>query len=167
MAWSIPKADPTVAWAAGLFDGEGCISIGRTRNAKAVGRPAQCRLFYIPRLLVRMTSVGSLRHFQRAFHAGTISGPELNPRHITYRPVYTWSIRTRDGIQTILMAMLPYLTVKRREALLMLQFLRISIPRDETSRYSVQQQRQREKLYWRLRAAKKDYDGQREADPLA
>ena len=83
-----------MAWAAGLFEGEGCIAPG--------GRRA---------LTLRMCDEDVVRRFARVVGAGRVrqhySG---NERH---RPSWEWSVGTYDDCRRILLAFLPHLGDRR------------------------------------------------------
>lgn len=72
-----------LAWAAGFFDGEGCVSNSRTTNGK------------ILRLIVTQTNLATLERFRNAvFGLGRIGGPRQVKN---YKPCWNWNA---DGFYT-------------------------------------------------------------------
>lgn len=94
------------AYLAGFFDGEGCIWANQSGIRLQIGQinPAPLKLFAerygIPIYRVRRDN-----------------------RKASYRDVYTWQTGKHDVIRTALTEWMPYLTVKRDEAIVALQFL--------------------------------------------
>lgn len=110
------------AWAAGLFDGEGCSSLLRHRTH--VG-------YMIPELSVTQSSlVGSpevLQRFSVIVGAGHISGP-YSQRNATM-DVYRWKAAALSDVEHILAEIWPWLgEVKRTQAQRMLDVLRAQPP---------------------------------------
>src|SRR3990167_5406713 len=61
----LPEWDPIeIAWAAGLFEGEGCISVHRSK-----GRRPQ------PKLNIAMTDLEPMERFAKALGVGNVTGP--------------------------------------------------------------------------------------------
>lgn len=92
-----------MAWAAGLFEGEG--SITHTRNS---GRQSRQRW-----LTLSMTDGDVVRRFARVVACGTVKLHErTNPR---WEPIYKWTCSRWADTERVLRAFLPYLG-KRRSA---------------------------------------------------
>lgn len=88
------------AWAAGLFEGEGCISDDELR--------------------LKMTDEDVVRRFAAVVGLGTIY-PPYRSRQPNRRPAWVWVSGRRHDVEVILARFLPYLGVRRatraREAL--------------------------------------------------
>ena len=86
-----------LAWAIGLFEGEGCIYL---RNNKP-----QVHLF------VRMTDLDVLERLQ-ALWGGTIKSctPSKNPND---KPVWRWALYKKEAVKNILIDILPHLSARR------------------------------------------------------
>ena len=108
-------------WAAGFFDGEGCITVGRTK--KPLNRDA----WFSVRFLLTNTHRGALERFQDMFR-GTISARKQIPGR---QQIYQLRL---DGklCERCLEALLPHSTVKRVQidaALTMRKLLTSNDPR--------------------------------------
>jgi hypothetical protein len=94
-----------VAWAAGLFEGEG--SVGMTGRNKAPQ----------PRMSIGMSDKDVLDEFARIVGIGKVYGPyrgqgRKTPEH--YKPMYMWRPGRITEIQQVLRAFWPYLGERRR-----------------------------------------------------
>lgn len=98
-----------LAWAAGLFEGEGCIQCPR---------PANRRKAY-PGLSLCMTDEDVVRRFHLTVECGTVRKRE--PRREGWKAAWVWSTQQAREVERLLMAFLPYLGSRRaskaREAL--------------------------------------------------
>lgn len=70
-----------LAWAAGIFEGEGSLSL-------AAGK--------YPRITVSMTDEDTMRRFARAMEVGKIYGPYTRGRH---KPYHAWTACTFEDVQ--------------------------------------------------------------------
>lgn len=114
----VERSDVWRAWAAGLFDGEGCSSLLRHRTHSG---------YKTGELSVTQSSlVGSpevLRRFAAVVGAGYISGPY--PQRNTTMDVYRWKVAALSDVERVIAEMWPWLsTVKRTQAQQMLDVLR-------------------------------------------
>jgi hypothetical protein len=83
-----------MAWAAGLFDGEGCVSASHAEGRK---RKDGTQRTY-PRLYVGNTDVRLLIRFQQAVGVGKIHGPYGRfSRGKEVRPMYQWTASHAAG----------------------------------------------------------------------
>lgn len=106
-------------WAAGLFEGEGCIVI-RTDKRDNWGRK-------IVALQLKMTDRDVVERFGTVMGVGRVSGPHPNGR---LKPQYIWKAAARRDVQSVLNKMLPFLgerrTSKAREAQILFQVQPVS-----------------------------------------
>jgi hypothetical protein len=90
-----------IAWAAGLFEGEGCISLNKEGK-------------YIVSL--QMCDEDVVRSFAEVIGYGTVLGPyqrsKYNPNA---RPLWRWHAIKRGDVYAVLKALLPYLHSRRTE----------------------------------------------------
>jgi hypothetical protein len=98
-----------LAWAAGFFDGEGCIS--RKKGGKRTWR-----------LVVQQNVRPPLEVLERLF-GGTLYGPYTRQRSRDgvgqfSNPYYVWRLNTQADVLFALECMYPYLRVKGAEALI-------------------------------------------------
>lgn len=102
----MPEVDSLLSleYLAGFFDGEGCVCTGRKKNGT-------------PWLSVSVTQLARhrvvLEEFQRRW-GGAIIPQKTRPHH---RPCLFWRAITKGGVGALI-EMLPYLQVKRRQAIL-------------------------------------------------
>lgn len=90
-------------WAAGLFEGEGCVTACEGRR----------------RLSLKMTQEASVQRFHNAIGVGTVYGPYANRSGETdgypRSPFWIW-VADLDAADTAAAALFPHLTEWRREA---------------------------------------------------
>ncbi len=97
---NIEYNDVDVAWAAGLFEGEGCLyTTGKT------GITAQ----------VCMTDQDVIQKFRDILGFGNIEGP-IRDKHFKehYKDQYRWRTSNKNSIDIIYQLFLPYLGSRRR-----------------------------------------------------
>jgi len=88
-------------WAAGLFEGEGCIQKDNRRE----------RAYY---LCLRMCDQDVVEKFAEVMGIGNVV--RLHPpahRKKGHSPFYSWTISSRDGVRKCLAAMLPHFGNRR------------------------------------------------------
>jgi len=100
---AIVAKDPNVAWAAGLFEGEGCFSFGSgdTGNRSL-------------RAMITMTDLDVLEKFQSVVGMGTIRKRKLNPPH---KQQWSWYINSFLEFQSLAVMLWPWLCSRRRAKL--------------------------------------------------
>lgn len=97
------------AWAAGLFEGEGCITIMKTKGRVKKDGTGGERIYRYPRLTMSLTDEDVLRRFG-AIAGGTIRGPyHKNPK---YKPIWYWQVGGEAAKKTAEF-LLPYLGTRR------------------------------------------------------
>lgn len=126
-----------LAWAAGLFDGEGTI-----------GYDPRGRML---RLRVQMTHEPTVRRFARTF-------PRAAAHFMWYRTkghrlAITWNCQRTAAVKEVLESLLPYLVAKRREARIALTWVRARRLHNGV-RYSPREIARARRLYLALRAEK-------------
>lgn len=93
-----------LAYAAGLVDGEGCLSINR------------CNQQFQPRIAVSMTNPTGLELLVSLF-----GGNILEPKHkVIRKQLYEWKLHNSKAINAIL-ELIPYLKVKLPQAAVLLK----------------------------------------------
>jgi hypothetical protein len=102
----IQTSDPCeIAWAAGLFEGEGSISIS---TASRFGH-----------LRIVGTDEDTVRKFSEIVKCGAVYGPytvkqrRLDGAH--KKPFWSWQTGHRDHVRAVLSAMYPWLSERRRQ----------------------------------------------------
>jgi len=108
-------ADPAIlAYAAGLVDGEGCISLRRQRQLAG-----QSGNGYGLQVTIVNTKVSMICWLKQ--HFGALYGVR---RCVRYRSMYEWYVCGKQAAQFV-EAILPYLVVKREQAQVVIDFMEI------------------------------------------
>jgi hypothetical protein len=94
----MPTPGERVAWAAGIFEGEGCVTDVNGRFA----------------LLVKNTDEWVIRRFHGIVEVGTVYGPYRNSEADGHRrkPFWTWSAYEEDALDAMQM-LAPWLSKRR------------------------------------------------------
>lgn len=92
-----------IAWAAGLFDGEGCFSVGRGRYGLTYARAS-----------LTSTDRDIAERFQEAMGCGTIIVHKPGPPR---KPQYRWRTNSRADFNRVAALLRPYLCSRRAERL--------------------------------------------------
>lgn len=93
--------DAEIAWAAGLFEGEGCFHITKTPWGSKV-----------PTLSIQMTDRDVLEKFQRIVDSAGVSGPvDRGPRR---KLMYKIDVAERAAVKRVTTAFLPWLCERRK-----------------------------------------------------
>lgn len=96
----------TIEWAAGLFEGEGCILLRGSGKRRKDGTRSQT-----PSLYVGMTDLEVLGSFRRVVGGGgSITGPYKAPKR---KPMWHWTA-TWKAARGIAPRLYPYLGTRRR-----------------------------------------------------
>lgn len=106
-----------IAYAAGIFDGEGCIMInmGKRKNRPATSKASPR---YCIRASVSNTDYLLLQRFKDTFN-GSIQTPKRLQAH--HAQGWTWYVTSKQA-EIFLMRIRPYLLVKYRQVALALEF---------------------------------------------
>ncbi len=109
------------AYAAGLIDGEGCISISRVnykRTSRKTGGSSIAGTLHIA-----MTDRAAVDYVRQAFgNVGREATTDKSERYarLGWKPTYHWVLSTQQAA-AVLKEVLPYLRVKRRQAELLIK----------------------------------------------
>ena len=104
---------------AGIIDGEGCITIGR-------GFRPNGTINYNAIIAVTNTNKDVIVWIQRNFGGGFYLSKGNDAR---CKPSYRWRLFKKESIELILLAILPYLIIKKQQAQILLNFVRL--PRND------------------------------------
>jgi hypothetical protein len=127
-----------LAYLAGIIDGEGCISIVRLNR----GRKS---LAYILRVICNMNAPAQPLLLLKQIFGGRLGGP--------YGKAFRWEVSTTEAA-IALRAMLPYLTVKKAEAELGLEFINVRRVNIGAQKVSLEEISKREDFFNRMKALK-------------
>lgn len=90
-----------LAWASGIIEGEGTISLIKVKDRKNS---------YSPRITVTMTDKDIIKRLFDIFKVGTIRGPIKNKNH---KDLWSWSVQNQSGCFNVLIEIMPYLGDRR------------------------------------------------------
>ena len=93
-----------VAWAAGLFEGEGCIHLARP-TAKRVQ----------PRLEIRMTDQDVLERFCQVVERGSVQSRPYDQAPNSLKRVWKWGVYDCEGARHVLNLIWPHLGKRRKK----------------------------------------------------
>jgi len=110
-----------LAWAAGLFDGEGCITISRQRPGTGRRESLNYRLF----LKVTMGHRPTIERLVAIFSVGSIH-PWCDSSDREHNPAYSWWVASRQAV-AVIEQLRPYLVTKAIEADLALEWGRLPL----------------------------------------
>jgi hypothetical protein len=109
-----------IAWAAGIIDGEGCVSMTRSY----VGTNRRVTESFQIRLRVRMTDRPTIRRLHAMFGGTFNAHAPQNPR--TDKPSFLWACHDLVAAR-VLKRVLPYMLTKRRQGVLALRFVALRL----------------------------------------
>lgn len=133
-----------LAWCAGLFDGEGSISIALVGPVHKDG----LRTGKAMHIDITMTDKSTLEVFSRLF-GGTVLGPYKRKKS-THRDSYKWRLINHKAL-TFLIQVEPYMHTKRDQAQVALRWPLVAKQGD---RFTPEQRQLRLDLHTQLRALK-------------
>lgn len=94
---------PELAWAAGLFEGEGCISLSRPKNSKNSAYPTAA---------IGMTDKEPIERFFRAVSIGRLQGPYKKSG--SRKDVWEWRAHGLEQVEQVLALFWRYLSPRRK-----------------------------------------------------
>lgn len=139
-----PKPPYDWRYMAGLVDGEGTVTICRERRKND-------RFEYYLRIKIEMTSQRTVEGVQGTFRGNLTY---YKPRKKNYKPTVAWTVK-RKHAKEFLLHVLPYLTVKRAEAVFALKYQEKAEEQAAAwHRYPVEVLQWRDEMYLKMRALK-------------
>ncbi len=97
-----------LAWAAGFFEGEGCVHLKKER------RPNHGRK-EVPVIQLNNTDKDVLERFIQIVGYGRLLGPYTKKKQPTNKPYYTWYVAKVSEVERILLMLLPFLGERRKQ----------------------------------------------------
>lgn len=94
-----------IAWAAGLFEGEGCFTLSKVKNRKDSIKVSA---------VIGMTDKDVLDRFAFIMGFGNIKGP-YKSSYPTGKQRYTWEVQNQPDVLKTIELLLPFLLSRRRE----------------------------------------------------
>jgi hypothetical protein len=105
-----------ISYLAGLFDGEGSISI-----IHQLSRPRRNRHYHVLQVNITNTHEGVLRTVRDAVGFGLFRAKSVRGKHSNCKTVFEWNARS-DQARRFLELVLPFLIIKKARADLALEF---------------------------------------------
>ncbi len=96
-----------LAWAAGLYDGEGSLSWCKS----GTGKPRQ---YYRLNMQLVQTNVSVLERLQETLNAGVIYGPYRQGR-VNHKDYWQWHVDAFENIQYVICRLWPWLSQPKRD----------------------------------------------------
>lgn len=102
-----------IAYCSGLIDGEGSICVTKTK-------PMQNRInpLHAPLIRVRMNREEPMKFLQETFQCGKIYYEGFRQDRPNQKPMFRWVVTNRDDVVKVIEEILPFLLVKKEQALL-------------------------------------------------
>lgn len=110
------KEEIKMAYAAGILDGDGSFSLLLHRSTTK----ESWRTFYHPCIQLSNAYKGMSEFLNEKF-GGSLRVKKPQQEH--HKPLYVWSLRSREGCKKLIDKIFPYLKLKKDQANLMLNFL--------------------------------------------
>lgn len=120
---------------AGIIDGEGCITIGRGIKKDTIN--------YNAILMVTNTDKNVIQWLKDNFGGNFY---DSKPNNIVSKPSYRWRLLKKSDLELLLLSIIPYLIIKKQQAKILLEFVRLSRNDDV---------QKRQELYSKIRALNK------------
>lgn len=125
-----------LAWAAGIFEGEGTIATRR------IGKREQDRAIVAS---IRMTDEDVIKRFHSIVKVGNVQGPS-KPKNPKWKPLWTWQTGSFEGSQAVTALLWAWLCSRRRAKIVKLlteyhqiKSRGINIRDPKTGRYAIQE----------------------------
>ena len=91
-----------MAWAGGLFEGEGSVFLQRKPSGG------------YPTVAVEMCDEDPVRRFHQAVGIGEVTGPYRSKQHPEWKPKWRWRVHGFERTQAVVAMLWPYLGERRR-----------------------------------------------------
>lgn len=134
-----------IRYLAGLIDGEGCISVGKQTRKDMISP------YYHLRISIEMTSKEVINKIYQ--HYGGSLHKQKN--RLNRKAVYTWSITGKYAYE-LLSLLIPYLIIKRQEAILGKEFFEeIKLSKGKWHKITREENIQRDSYYQMMKDLKR------------
>lgn len=97
-----------IEWAAGLFEGEGCVSLFEDSRSKYGNKIVGIRL---------NTTDEDVALSMLEICGGKVTGPYSYKSRPNVKPFWSWSIPTKKGMYVFLLKIRPYMLERRKQAI--------------------------------------------------
>lgn len=121
------------SYLAGIIDGEGCLTIGAGRKGNVIN--------YNSVIMIASTSEKLIKWLQQNFGGNYYKSSRVNEK---WKQAYIWRYLKKKDIEKLLLAVLPYLIIKREQAITLLEFVRLPRHMENTEKRQELHERMRE-----------------------
>jgi hypothetical protein len=136
-----------LAYLAGLFDGEGTICIQKDSRPLAKDNGRNWNPIYNVTFRIGMTDKEAIEGFKRFFKVGFI---DCEKSYHKFRPMWRYSIRSRNDAKMVIEMIIPFLRVKKYQAFLAMKFFQ-NCPSQRGRYMSPEVVREKENIYLMMR----------------
>lgn len=105
MVKSLKWSRENIAWASGIFEGEGCFRINKNKD-----RPTFC-------MIMSMTDEDVINKFYDIVGVGSVSGP-IPGKKEGYKEFWQWRCQKFEDVQALSAAMFPFLLSRRQSKII-------------------------------------------------
>jgi hypothetical protein len=95
-----------IAWAGGLFEGEGTITLGPRGT---VEKPR-----FQPHMALKMCDRDSVERFREIVGVGSVYAVNMEKRPAHWKPSYAWQVGSLGGCEKVCEMLIPWLGARRR-----------------------------------------------------
>lgn len=99
-----------IAWAAGLFEGEGCFTVQRSRRTLVDGTDV---VYKAAVARIHMTDRDVVERFYKIVGVGQFWSAGYRRGGLGTKPAYEWHVTTLKGFKTVFFMLAPYLGERR------------------------------------------------------
>lgn len=140
------------AYLAGLFDGEGTFCIGKKTRGSFMTSAKRKNPVYLPIVRIGMSCKEAIDHVLEIFPFGCTYCEGVRKDQPTHKIMYRWEQGGTEKCALIINSLLPYLRVKKAQALLVKELCDgWKIPRDRSLGVDPEELQRREDLYRQVR----------------
>ena len=132
-----------IAYCAGIIDGEGSICVTKTKPQQA-----RTNVLHAPMIRVGMVEREVLEFMQETFNSGYLYDEGVRKDRPTNQFIYRWRITNREEVVRIIDMILPYLIVKKPQALLVKEMCLGWVLSPSKKRGTPPEELQRRELYY-------------------
>lgn len=125
------------AYVAAMMDGEGSFTISKSRGSSSIGNPYwifDCKVMVSNTSRILMEWLTDRFGGRTAVSVKHISKKARDNGQVSIKPCYRWTVEGYKKQEQFLLAILPYLVIKREQALVALEFVRMLGIKDPITR---------------------------------
>ena len=147
-----PQQTLRYAYFAELFDGEGSFCICKQSSEYYMKKTKRKNPHYHPLVRMGLTNRTLLDEMQRLFQCGKVYDEGIRKGRPDHKPMYRFQTTSRDDCVKIINLLLPELTEKKSQALLVKKFCEgWKSPFNRQSGIDPEELHRREELYYKVR----------------